>query len=230
MYTYPEIIKNYSILKQYMSREKVPMICMKCNSSYKQPCNDIQSKIKSGRTKNYCSIKCRNNSLSFKIETSCKECDKTIYKIKKDFKKSKNHFCSRSCSAKYNNRNKLHGTNSSKLELWLQEKLMGIYPNMDFSFNDRSTIGLELDILIPSLKVAFEINGIVHYKAIYGNKKFKDILKNDYERKLLCESKDFNLFIIDTSDQKNFEKSTSIKYLNQITSVINELVEGIEPS
>lgn len=47
---------------------------------------------------------------------------------------------------------------------------------LDFKFNDRETIGLKLDIYIPSLKLAFEINGVFHRKNIFGKLAFINCL------------------------------------------------------
>ena len=37
-------------------------------------------------------------------------------------------------------------------------------------------INSELDVYVPSLNLAFELNGIFHYEPIYGEKKLNQIL------------------------------------------------------
>lgn len=43
-------------------------------------------------------------------QLNCKNCNKIFYKNKSDFKRTRNHFCSRSCSTSHNNK----GTNRNK--------------------------------------------------------------------------------------------------------------------
>ncbi len=52
---------------------------------------------------------------------------------------------------------KIPSMSISKLEKWLALQLVTLYPNLDFHFNDKMTIKSELDIYLPSLKLAFEI-------------------------------------------------------------------------
>jgi hypothetical protein len=83
-----------------------------------------------------------------------------------------------------------HVTTCSKFENWLQEQLPKDYPNICFVFNDCVTIGKELDILIPSLNLAFEINGISHYKPIYGMESLERTQISDRLKRDLCYKKD----------------------------------------
>ena len=91
---------------------------------------------------------------------------------------TKNNFCSRSCSATFNNKNKTYGTRRSKLEVFLEKELIKLYPDLLFHFNRKDTINSELDIYIPSLKLAFELNGIFHYEPIYGDNKLSPLDKS----------------------------------------------------
>lgn len=52
----------------------------------------------------------------------CKQCDKLFTKLFNKIKKSENHFCSRSCSAKYNNSNRIRSEETNnKTRLALQK-------------------------------------------------------------------------------------------------------------
>jgi len=134
----------------------------------------------------------------------------------------KNNFYSLSCSAIYNNKNKKHGTRRSKLEVWLEKQLILLYPNLDIHFNRKDTIGSELDIYIPSINLAIELNGIFHYEPIFGNDKLNQIQENDISKSKACIDNEIDLCIIDTSGQKYFKPKTSQKYLNIIIKIFKE--------
>ena len=130
-------------------------------------------------------------------------------------------FCSRSCAAVYNNAHKTTGTRRSKLECWLEERLQRLYPNLDFIFNGKEAINSELDIYIPSLNLAFELNGIFHYESIYGNDKLKSIQNNDNRKFQACLENDIELCIIDASQHVRINDKTNQKYLDIIAEIIN---------
>ena len=176
----------------------------------------------------YCSRKCQAKQVGInkrnKQKVICTNCGKEFEKLPKEIKKSKsgNHFCSKSCSASYNNKHKKHGNRRSKLEKWLEEQLSTIHPELTILFNDKTIIESELDIYIPSLNLAFEINGIFHYEPIFGEDKLNQIQSNDKNKYQLCLENKIDLCIIDTSQQKYVKPSTSQKYLDIILQIIKE--------
>ena len=208
--------------------DKLPCECYHCGktfSTYKKLINLVLS----GKRPNsccFCSISCavsaKHNSPP--LEVQCTNCQAKFMKSQTEIKKSKsgNHYCSNSCNASYCNKNKEHGTRRSKLEAYIEEQLTILYPNLDIHFNRKDTIGSELDIYIPSLNVAFELNGIFHYEPIYGTNKLNQIQSNDTNKFQLCIENKIDLCIIDTSAQKYVKPSTSQKYLDIITNIINE--------
>lgn len=105
-----------------------------------------------------------------------------------------------------------------------------IYNNIKIIYNDRKTIGAELDIYIPSLKLAFELNGIVHYEPIFGKEKLSRIQTNDNRKFQACLEKNIELCTIDISSQKYFKEESSNDFLNIITNIINIKMAGHEPS
>jgi hypothetical protein len=141
-------------------------------------------------------------------------------KHKSKLKKTKHHFCSKSCAGKYSNSHKTKGTRSSKLEKWLAEKLVNLYPNLKFHFNRKDTINSELDIYIPSLKLAFELNGIFHYEPIFSKEKLDKIQNNDNRKMQACLEQGIELCIVDTSKQKYFKEQTSAQFLKIIQDII----------
>jgi hypothetical protein len=170
----------------------------------------------------FCSASCRSNGIGYlpSVNLNCHQCEKSFVKNGKAAILSKNHFCSQSCAATYNNAHKTHGIRRSKLEVWLEDEIKKTFPNLKIIFNEKSTINSELDIYFPELKLAFELNGIFHYEPIYGQEKLSQILNNDSRKFQACLEKGIELCIINTSSQKYFKESTSRKFLNIITHLV----------
>ncbi len=154
-------------------------------------------------------------------QVSCRECDKKFMKHYRQIIKYNNHYCSSSCAATFHNKNKKIGFRRSKLEIWLHKQITKKYENLDISCNSTKDIGYELDIYIPELKLAFEINGIFHYKPIYGEKKYNRTQVIDRIKKEKCKELGIELYIIDTQQQLNFSEKGSIVYLKFIENIID---------
>lgn len=204
------------------SRDKLPFECIQCQKTFYKAKNEIQKKNKNHPNIKilFCSKKCKDLSQNTSMKVECKNCNKKFNKQISDIKRSKNNFCSHPCSATYNNRNKKHGTRRSKLEVWLESQLTEKYPNLEILYNRSDAIQSELDIYIPSLSLAFELNGIFHYEPIYGQAKLASIQNNDERKFQACLERGIELCIIDTSHQKYFKEQTSKKFLNIITNII----------
>jgi hypothetical protein len=203
-----------------------PLKCDLCDSEYfktKKQAKTARKDRRLGR-KRYCSLECRLKARNFSrpIKLQCKNCSKEILVRNSELKKSKsgNSFCSRSCAATHNSRNKTFGTRRSKLEKWLEEQLLIKFPNIEFLFNRKDAINSELDIYIPSLKLAFELNGIFHYEPIYGKEKLASIQNNDGRKFQACLEKGIELCIIDTSSFGYFKPEGAKKYFNIIQEII----------
>lgn len=175
----------------------------------------------------YCSVECRNIGIDKKVLKNCTECGKEIrvqrYKIKNS--ESGNHFCSKSCIGKYYTRNKNFGVNRSKFEEWLEERLPNKYKEVKFDFNNKDEIGYELDIFIPEFSVAIEIDGITHYKAIYGEDRLLQTQELDKKKNILCEEKGIELHRIDVSRIRNWKPERTEKHYKEICEIINKFVE-----
>lgn len=168
----------------------------------------------------------------------CKECGKVIdyqkYLIKstdrkKELKKGKtnyNYFCTHSCAATYNNTHKEKGTRKSKLEFYLEEQLPLLFPKLEFHFNRKDAINSELDIYIPNMKLAFELNGIFHYEPIYGINKLNQIKNNDNRKFQACLERNIELCIIDTSKLIYFKKENADPFLEIIKNIINNKINS----
>jgi len=171
----------------------------------------------------FCNQKCFNLFKRKSIICLCKQCNQPIQLKLSQQRKSKsgNHFCSRNCSASYNNTHKTSGTKRSKLEKWIEDQLNIQLPNLNILYNKKDTINSELDIYIPSLSLAFELNGIFHYEPIYGSDKLSAIKNNDDRKFQACLEQQIELVIIDSSEMKNFKPLKAQKYLNIINQIIN---------
>lgn len=213
---------NTEEFKSSKSDDKLPCKCFICSNIFYLKKSYIQRVLKGNKTGNYCSISCRSIDKKTKLLVNCLNCNKQFEKKPSEIAKSPNHFCSSSCAATYNNTHKTTGTRRSKLESYLETKLIQLYPTLEFHFNRKDTINSELDIYIPSLKLAFELNGIFHYEPIYGQNKLSSIQNNDNRKFQACLERGIELCLIDTSTQKYFKEESSIKYFNIISNIIKE--------
>jgi len=164
-----------------------------------------------------------------KVIKPCKQCGKDVSKNPAYAKKHPNFFCNHSCSTSYHNIHKTYGIRRSKLEAYLEEQLTTIFPDLPFLFNDRKTINSELDIFIPSLRLAFEINGIFHYEPIFGPEKLKYIKNNDQRKMQACLEQNIEFCTIDSSQLKHFKPKRAKIYLDIIVNIINLKTEGSGP-
>lgn len=216
-----------------LHRDEIPHTCDVCSLQFirtkqqvmdckrRKLTSDIESWSWNNNTQDVCSKECQHKGQQSGIHSNCHNCQKVIYVRPFVKNKNKNNFCGKSCAAIFNNKNKLHGTRRSKLENYIQHKLQSIYTTLDIHYNRKDAINSELDIFIPSLNIAFELNGIFHYEPIYGDKILNGIQNNDNRKFQACLERNIELCIIDTSNQKYFKEETSKQYLDIIVSIIN---------
>ena len=93
-----------------------------------------------------------------------------------------------------------------------------LFPSLEFHFNRKDTINSELDIYIPSLKIAFELNGIFHYEPIYGPEKLGQINNNDERKMQACIEHGIELCLIDVSTLTYFKPEKATSNNNQPTN------------
>jgi len=216
--------------KKYKSRELMSMRCHQCDKIFSK----FKHRLQGDTSHNddiyfYCSVACSHKHRSrvgSKI-IKCDCCGKEVKKKVNDLNRSKSgkHFCSRKCSVSYNNTHKKYGYRRSKLELFLEDKLNKIYP-FEIKYNCKEDIESELDIYIPSLKLAFELNGIFHYEPIFGADQLKKIQNNDGRKFQACLERKIELCIIDASKTKNFNEEKYLYYLNIVRNIIDNKIKS----
>jgi hypothetical protein len=209
-------------------RPTIDLNCVHCNKIFEKTEHHYRSEIRKNPNRLYfCSSTCKSlNEGKLKI-VNCRNCGKKFCRVISELKKSQNHFCSSNCSASFNNQNKTFGTRRSKLEIFLENELTMIFPTLDIRYNRKDAINSELDIYIPNLQLAFELNGIFHYEPIYGKDKLQQIKNNDDRKFQACLERGIELCIIDSSLLKKFSTKSATKFLNIITDLVNNKLLSI---
>lgn len=197
------------------------VICAQCGKPFKYNAAKLKYALENGEQTNvYCSNECCRKHHTTAVNITCLWCNNSFTKILSQFKRTKNHFCSQSCAAKYSNRHKKHGTRRSKLEVFLESKIKSNYPDLEVQYNSTNAIEMELDIFIPKLILAIEINGIFHYQPIYGETKLQSINANDDRKRELCLEKKINLITIPCLD-KYINKKIQERYWEMVNKIIS---------
>lgn len=165
----------------------------------------------------FCNDICKINSRK-KYICICKGCNKA-------FNSERNHakYCSNSCKSINLNlssyAHKSGGRSRSKIELFLEEQLPKHFPDVIFKFNDKQTIGSELDVYMPQLKIGIELNGIIHYEPIYGEQTLNRVQNNDKRKMLTCSELGIELIVINMG-RKGLSKSQREEIYKEIYSII----------
>lgn len=202
--------------------KEVVLNCKFCNKEFGYTEKNYNQRMREGKDPNYffCRELCRNLHGGKTKECECKLCGKEFIRPISQTD-SINVFCSHSCGITFNNRNKTKGYNRSKLEVYLEEKLSEIYPDLKIYYNNRDAINAELDFYIPSLCLAFELNGIFHYEPIFGQEKLNQTITNDKRKIQACLEHNIELCIIDSSKLKYFKESNAKPYLDIFCKIID---------
>lgn len=214
------ILKTPEEIESIKYNDFIPMQCPDCNSFFNKLKKEYTRKIKNNPNHTfYCSQPCVANSQRKRVEVECQYCSVKFIKKSAEIKKTKNNFCNKKCHMSYCNKNKITGTTRSKIELRIEKQLQLDYPQLTIIYSDRS-LGLELDIYIPSLNLAFEIQGIFHYEPIFGQAKLDYIQENDKRKKKLCKDNSITLVEIDIS---KFKYITADRFKEIYTQIIQQL-------
>lgn len=200
---------EFAALKRH---EQAKMQCLHCRKIFLLEKYRVERAVERGTGK-YCSQTCARHARRTSREVLCANCEITFRKHGVELKRTSAHFCSRSCSAQYNNRRKKFGaTRRSKAEDYLCKLVRRDFPQLVLVQNDRSLLpsGLEIDIFIPSCKLAIELNGPIHYYPLFGESKLRKIQAADVQKQLEIESIGCNLIVVDISAYGYFKKAKAM--------------------
>lgn len=228
------MIKRYTEeeFKKTKNKEKLKVGCEYCNGDFLAYKDAIVGAINKTRRTDikYCSRECyvKGRFANIKrLKVKCHQCGAEFEELESKIIHDKvlgykNKFCSMSCGTIHRNKHKTWGGGRSKLEKYVEKKLLELYPNIKFLFNDRLTVGLELDIYIPELKLAFEFNGPLHYEAFHGQDVLNDIRNRDSRKFQNCIENKISLCIIDVSKFSYFKIEKAEEFLRMVTKIIDD--------
>ncbi len=199
------------------TKDRVELTCDGCGVKFTR----INSEAGRGQ-KQYCSATCRPRVSGLQSH-NCVTCNAEVKRYASLIPKNGNVFCNNSCAAIWKNKNRDQAIPTrSKLEKWLEMQLNNKFTELTILFNKTTHIGMELDIHIPTLNLAFEINGVFHYEDVFKNGLLVRRLELDAKKRQLCLDNKITLIEIDTREQKYFTDKSSQKYLDIITNKIKE--------
>ena len=109
-------------------------------------------------------------------------------------------------------------------------RLSEVYEGLEILYNDRieAGIGLELDIYIPSLSLAFELNGPAHYGPIYGPDALKKTQKRDETKRVACQEKGIKLLVMDVSAMSRFKHPDLEKHTRFVLTEVQRQIETLQ--
>lgn len=204
-------------------------------------CKTCKKKFKSGRPEaKFCSRKCYwDPSKSFaKVECGfCKTVsERRLYKTNRSPKLGLS-FCNASCKAKYmyhmagGKYKPPKSTRISAPHKLIMAELTLLFPHLELKVNDRETLesGLELDIFIPAVKFAIEVNGPTHYLPIYGEAKLGEVKHRDAHKFAEAHAKGISLFVVDSSSILVRKKSDREKLVAIVREEIAPIIKRLSP-
>lgn len=177
------------------------------------------------RRKNiFCSNECFYKFRNKKENVICLECGIEFKKVLSEIKRKPRHFCSDICSRNLN-RHKDWGSNRSKLEIAIEEHFKVVFPFMNIDYN-KTDKGYELDIFIPCLDLAIEINGITHYKPIYGEANLLRRQQIDEEKKTKCSEINIKLIVMNVSEDGKSEKIRKQR-ISEVEQIVRDRINEL---
>lgn len=150
-----------------------------------------------------------------KVEVKCKVCGGVFHSTKSQVlaisrggrKKKTLESCSRKCSSV------IKGSKTRSMpEIILYSLISTEFPDLEIIQNDRDVLecGLEIDLYLPTYRLAIEVNGPTHYDNIYGELRLLRTELNDMRKKDKAEELGITMKIINISSIPEKELRTFI--------------------
>lgn len=191
--------------------KRIKVECDQCEKCIFRPPSLLK-----GKKNIFCSEDCHNEFQDKKICIKCTKCGKEEYKSPVYVRRHRFHFCSTNCSSKY----RYH---KSFVESELEKLIIPL--GIKYDRNNRSVLSHpdnkrrnpELDFWFPDIQYAIEVNGITHYKPIYGKSVFLSQKERDRYKRLRCKQLGITLRIVKPGNCR------AGIYLNRYKTIIREI-------
>jgi hypothetical protein len=197
--------------------------CKSCGKLVTKTITRYNESIKNGWNF-FCSRACRYGYQEKGVNIPCAQCQTAVRRTPAQIRQTKsNIFCPKSCAAKYNNSHKTYGTRRSKLEELLEQRLKLEFTNLAIKCNTVETIQTEPNFYFPELNLAIGLNGVFHYKPIYGKNKLQRIQCNDKQKLARCKEIGIELYVIDVSGDVYLNREAKEKYWTIVKGLVTSI-------
>jgi hypothetical protein len=105
----------------------------------------------------------------------------------------------------------------------VQTRIKETFPDLEVKYGVKDALGDagEVDIWVPSMALAFEIQGPSHYEPIYGMDRLLGEQRNDEEKRQSAKTLNVELVEIDARDFKTFKKN--YRLVSIVESILNKI-------
>ena len=173
---------------------------------------------------NFCCLACSHKFKDKRVEVICQVCQKIFLKERCEISRRSRHCCSKECSIILGKKYKDWSSSRSKLEIAIEAHLTKV-STLKIDYN-KTEIGYELDIYIPILSLAFELNGPLHYRPIFGMKKLLRVQQIDAEKVIECKERNIKLIVIDVSKDKRSKKVENQR-IQEVVKIIADRIQEL---